>query len=60
MFSLEHVESKLSPIQIELKFSGYPEIDNLTFFSGIAFYVKFILNCTSNKFDVMTIADPSF
>ena len=60
MFSLEHVERRLSPIQMEVKFSGSPDMASLTFFSGTDFSVKFILNWTSNKFDVITIAEPYF
>lgn len=57
---MEQVDNKLSPIHIELKFYGSPEIDSFTFFSGTDFSVKLILNCTSNRLEVMTIAEPSF
>lgn len=60
MFSLEHVDSRLYPIQIEFKFSGYPEIESFTFFSGTDFSVKLILNWTNSKLEVITMAEPSF
>lgn len=60
MFSLELVERRLSPIQMELRFYGSPEMASFTFFSGTDFSVKFILNWTNNKLEVITIAEPYF
>ena len=56
MFSQEEVQSKQSPIQIEVSCSGSPAIDSFTFFSGAeCLSVVEMRNCTSNSELLMMI-----